>query len=126
MKREGRVGRPVDAETEGVEQAGPDQPEYVSHAVPQEPPRRPENDKIPFIGLGFALVGYLPPAWFARLVGFSHFGPLEVPAILAMVGVLFAVIGILRAVDWKDQRTLRWSLVAGILAMGRLFILPFL
>lgn len=100
--------------------------EPLSSSVPHEGlPTRAEHDKVPFIALGFALVGYLPASLFERLVGFGHFGPLAVPAILAMVGVLFAVIGVLRAVDWRDQGTLRWSLLAGVLALGRLFVLPF-
>lgn len=101
-------------------------PEDVSSTGGKGLPSHPEHDKVPYIALGFALAGFLPPSLFERLIGFGYFGPLAVPAILAMVGVLFAVIGVLRAVDWKDQRALRWSVAAGVVALGRLFLVPFL
>ena len=118
------VGPAVDR-ADGADDGGRAQ-EPLSSSVPHEGlPARAENDRVPFIALGFALVGYVPVTVFERLVGFGHFGPLAVPAILAMVGVLFAVIGVLRAVDWRDQRALRWSVAAGIIALGRLFVVPF-
>ncbi len=88
-------------------------------------PFHPEKDKIPFIALGFSLAGFLPLGLFAAVLGFGKFGPLEVPAIISMVGMLFAVIGILRAVDWKDAKALRVSTLAGVLSFVRLFLMPF-
>ncbi len=111
------VGRLVEPEPE---------PSVDAHILGSEGdlPSHPEHDKVPFIALGFVVAGYLPLGWYAAILGFGKFGPLEVPAIVAMVGVLFAVIGILRAVDWKDPQALRWSSIAGVLGFVRLFVVP--
>ncbi len=112
-----RRGRRVDPGDTDVPTGIPDEGEL---------PTRPQHDKIPYVGLGLALVGYLPAALFAQVLGFSHFGPLAVPAIIAMVGVLFATIGLFRALDWKDQRALNWSIAAGVVGLLRLFLIPLL
>lgn len=74
----------------------------------------------------FALLGYTPIVWYERLIGYGHFGPLAWPAILAMVGVLFAVIAILRSIDLKDATLRNWAIGAFAVAMLRLFVGPML
>ncbi len=70
------------------------------------------------------VVGYTPWTLWRSLLGFGYFGPIQVPAIIAMVGVLFAVIAVLRAVDLHDKRLRTMGLVAGTLGLVRLFLLP--
>lgn len=72
----------------------------------------------------FILLGFTPNVLWRKLLGFDYFGPLEVSAILTMVGVLFAFIAVLRSVDLGDLR-LRWAGgVALALGLIRLFLLP--
>ncbi len=71
------------------------------------------------------IVGYTPWQWWRSGIGFGYFGPIEVPAILAMVGVLFAFIALLRAVDLKDTRQRTAAVAAMAVGLLRLFLLPF-
>lgn len=73
----------------------------------------------------FVLLGFTPVAWSQAVLGFGYFGPLEVPAILAMVGVLFAFIAVLRAVDTEDVPLRTQALIAAAAGLLRLFIVPF-
>lgn len=95
-----------DAETPGIEAKQGTDPTLITAAI-------------------FIAVGYTPASWWARLVGVSHFGPLELPAVLAMVGVLFAFITGLRGLDLQDRTRMRWAVILGALGMVRLFLLPF-
>lgn len=72
----------------------------------------------------FVVLGFTPDAFFDATVGYSHFGPLAWSAILAMVGVLFAVIAFLRAVDLDDRRLRAWATAAFVVGMFRVFIVP--
>ena len=72
----------------------------------------------------FVLLGWLPASGYAALLGVGFFGPLALPAIAAMIGMLFAAIGLLRAVDTGDKRTRAWSIALGALAFVRLFVQP--
>lgn len=74
----------------------------------------------------FILLGFTPVSWWAALVGYGYFGPIAWPAILAMVGVLFAVIALLRSVDLHDQRLRTMALVLLGLGLVRLFLAPLL
>lgn len=74
----------------------------------------------------FVLLGWIPVAFLDWLPGRGYFGPLEIPAILAMVGVLFAVIGVLRAVDLHDGRLRATSIAVGLVGLLRLFLVPLL
>lgn len=71
------------------------------------------------------LIGFTPWTVWRQVLGFGYFGPIQVPAIIAMVGVLFAVIAVLRALDLQDVRLRNLGLLAGVLGMVRLFLLPF-
>ncbi len=71
-----------------------------------------------------ALIGWTPIAWWEAALGTAYFGPLAFPAICAMVGVLFVVIGLLRGLDTKDVRSRPWLIGAGAIGMARLFVLP--
>lgn len=74
----------------------------------------------------FVLVGWIPPSWMAAVIGFGYFGPLALPAVLAMVGVLAAVIGVMRSLDLQDLRLRRTCLAIGGVGMLRLFLMPLL
>lgn len=73
----------------------------------------------------FAVLGYTPISWVERAFGIAYFGPLAWPAIVAMVGVLFGVIALLRSLDLDDRRLRAWA--AGALALGlvRVLLFPF-
>lgn len=73
----------------------------------------------------FALLGYTPYTWWAALLGRGFFGPIEIPAILAMVGVLFGFISVLRGMDLEDRPLRKWGVAATALALVRLFLVPF-
>ncbi len=72
----------------------------------------------------FVLIGFTPTGIWLRVLGFDRFGPLEVSAILAMVGVLFGFIALLRAIDLADVRLRAMAIGALVLGLGRLFLLP--
>lgn len=69
-------------------------------------------------------IGFTHWTWWRALIGFGYFGPIEVPAIIAMVGVLFAFIALLRAVDLKDAKQRTWAIAIGVAGLLRLFLLP--
>jgi len=71
----------------------------------------------------FVLLGFTPDAFFDATVGYSHFGPLAWSAILAMVGVLFAVIAVLRSVDTGDAGMRAWAVGVGAVGLLRVFVL---
>lgn len=73
----------------------------------------------------FVMLGFTPSILWRTVLGFDYFGPIEVSAILTMVGVLFGFIAVLRSIDLRDLR-LRWAGgVALALGMIRLFLAPF-
>lgn len=86
----------------------------------------PGWDKPLLAGVFFVLLGYSPVAFWARIMGYGYFGPLAWPAILAMVGVLFGVIALLRSLDLEDQKLRNAAIVVLLLGLVRLFIAPML
>ncbi len=95
-----------------------------------EPPPRLESSRgmdwpikvaVPFVALG-----WVPVSWLYSWPNAGHFGPLALPAVAAMVGLLFAVIGLLRSVDTGDRRMRTWSIVVGLVAFARIFLQPLL
>lgn len=73
----------------------------------------------------FIVVGYTPVAWWEAALRTGHFGPLQIPAIVAMVGILFAFIALLRSIDLQDRRLRMWAGIALALGLVRLFLFPF-
>lgn len=117
-------------------------PEREAAQAAVQPPHAPTVDEAPgLMGPGvrpstgidptlvtawlFALLGYTPYTWWERILGFGFFGPIQVPAILAMVGVLFGFIAVLRALDLRDSRLRLLGGTATALGLVRLFLLPF-
>lgn len=86
----------------------------------------PGWDKPLLAGVVFVLLGYSPISFWARIMGYGYFGPLAWPAILAMIGVLFGVIALLRSLDLEDKKLRNAALVVLVLGLGRLFIAPML
>lgn len=74
----------------------------------------------------FTLLGFIPTGTWAGAFGYGYFGPIAWPAILAMVGVLFAVIALLRSIDLEDLRLRKLALAALVIGMLRLFLAPLL
>ncbi len=72
----------------------------------------------------FVLIGYTPYRLWENILGFGYFGPIEVPAILAMVGVLFAFIALLRSVDLQEHKARNLAAAAMLVGFVRLFLLP--
>lgn len=72
----------------------------------------------------FVVIGFTPWKWWESLIGFGYFGPVEVPAILAMVGVLFGFIAFLRAIDLGDTRLRAYAAAALAVGFVRLFLMP--
>jgi len=81
-------------------------------------------DPTVWLSAAFVLLGWLPPAWYAAVLGVGYFGPLAIPAILAIVGVLAAAIGVLRSLDLRDEGLRRTCLVLGAIGLVRLFVAP--
>lgn len=86
-----------------------------------KPSTRP--DPVMVTAVVFALLGLLPTRWFRAGVDL-HLGPLEVPAIFAIVAVLFAVLGLLRGIELEDRFIQVVSSAAGVVGLIRLFIYP--
>lgn len=85
------------------------------------PSARP--DPVMITAVVFALLGLLPTRLFRTGVDL-HLGPLEVPAIFAIVGVLFGVLGLLRGIELEDRFIQVVSSAAGVVGLVRLFIYP--
>lgn len=83
----------------------------------------PRPDPVMITAVVFALLGLLPTRLFRTGVDL-HLGPLEVPAIFAIVGVLFGVLGLLRGIELEDRFIQIVSSTAGVVGLIRLFIYP--
>ncbi len=77
-----------------------------------------------WVAIAFVVLGFTPVAWAARVMGYGYFGPIAWPAILAMVGVLFAVIAFLRAVDTGIKPARNQAVAVAAVGLVRLFVLP--
>lgn len=86
--------------------------------------KQPGLDRSLVAAYVFVAIGFTPVSWYTRLLGYGYFGPIAWPAILAMVGVLFGVIALLRSLDLEDATLRNAAIVALILGLLRLFIFP--
>jgi hypothetical protein len=72
----------------------------------------------------FVALGFMPNSWVEAALTYAYFGPVAWTAILCMVGVLFAVIALLRSLDLEDQKLRNAAIVLLLIGLARLFILP--
>lgn len=81
-------------------------------------------DPTVVVGWVLVLLGFTPTSLWERILGFGYFGPIEVSAIITMVGVLFAFIAVLRSIDLGDMRLRLFGGIALGLGLVRLFLMP--
>lgn len=72
----------------------------------------------------FGLLGLIPSAAFLVTFGAEAFGPIEFPAILAIVGVLFGFLAVFRHGELQDVMALRVGIAGAALGLVRLFLYP--